>query len=179
MKKTDPVVVVVEDDPEWRHELGMMYTRILSGPKETTSTTYHQLIKFFATAQEAISYISRRTGERDKSKPKVDVLSLDLNLKPRNGDGMDVLNAAVDAGERFVTIAVSGFASDEEYQSRSDNKKLRELESNIVNKTKRQCVVHHKLNPNFGTVAEQVASLERLLRSKVTVHGSGLVCTRN
>ena len=42
-----------------------------------------------------------------------------------------------------------------------------------VNKTKRQCVVHHKLNPNFGTVAEQVASLERLLRSKV--HGNANV----
>jgi len=168
------IVVIVEDDTKWRLELAMMYSRILSGSREIAD--HHGAVKTFATAREAIEYFKPKPGERSNAKPKVDVLSLDLNLgRDGGGTGLDVLKAAVNAGQKFVTIAVSGFADDEDLHAQLGRKKshLLELETWVASQTKGKCVVHPK-REMLGTVSEQVKALEKKLRSQVHANSNVL-----
>jgi hypothetical protein len=168
------VIVIVEDNFEWRHELALMYSRVLSNSTEATS--YHPSVKTFATAREAIEYFKPMPGERSNASSKVDILSLDLNLgRDGGGTGFDVLKSAANAGEKFVTIAVSGFATDEDLHEQLGAQKshLIELETRIASQTKAKCLVHEKKSETLGSVSEQVRALEKRLRSQV--HGNSNV----
>lgn len=170
-------VVVVEDNNIWRDKLVLMYSRILSN--DPKATNYHPDVKGFPTAGEAIQYFKSKSGERSNARPKVDVLSLDLNLGREGGaTGIDVLNSAVNAGQKFVTIVVSGYATDEDLheQMELDGKTsyLIELETRITAITKAKCLVHPKLkvSPKFP-ISAQAKALEKRLRSYV--HGNSNV----
>lgn len=168
------VVVIVEDNATWRNELALMYSRILSDSKEVTD--YHPSVRTFATAREAIEYFKPKPGERSNASPKVDVLSLDLNLgRDGGGTGLDVLKSAVNAGQKFVTIALSGFASDTDLHEQLGSKKshLIELETWVASQTKARCVVHRKDPLCLGTECQQVKALEKRLCSQV--HGNSNV----
>lgn len=168
------IVVIVEDNNNWRHQLALMYSRILSDSKEVTD--YHPSIRTFATAREAIEYFKPRPGERANATPKVDVLSLDLNLgRDGRGTGLDVLQFAVNAGQKFITIAVSGFATDEDLHEQLGSKAshLIELETRVAAQTKAKCFVHEKKNERLGSIGQQAKALENRLRSQV--HGNSNV----
>ena len=171
------VVVVVEDNDIWRDKLRLMYTRILFN--DPNATDPHPDVKGYSTAVEAIQYFKSKSGERSNARPKVDVLSLDLNLGREGGaTGIDVLNSAVNAGQKFVTIVVSGYATDEDLheQMELDGKTsyLIELETRITAITKAKCLVHPKLkvSPKFP-ISAQAKALEKRLRSYV--HGNSNV----
>jgi hypothetical protein len=168
------VVVIVEDNANWRNELALMYSRILSDSKEVTD--YHPSIRTFATAREAIEYFKPKPGERSNASPKADVLSLDLNLgRDGGGTGLDVLKSAVNAGQKFVTIAVSGFATDEDLHEQLGSKAshLIELETRVAAQTKAKCFVHEKKSERLGSVSQQAKALEKRLRAQV--HGNSNV----
>ena len=168
------IVVIVEDNTTWRNELALMYSRILSDSKEVTD--YHPSIRTFATAREAIEYFRPKPGERSNASPKVDVLSLDLNLgRDGGGTGLDVLKSAVNAGQKFVTIAVSGFATDEDLHEQLGSKAshLIELETRVASQTKAKCFVHEKKSERLGSVGQQAKALEKRLRAQV--HGNSNV----
>lgn len=168
------VVVIVEDNATWRNELALMYSRILSDSKEVTD--YHPSVRTFATAREAIEYFKPKPGERSNASPKVDVLSLDLNLgRDGGGTGLDVLKSAVNAGQKFVTIAVSGFAVDKDLHQQLGKKetaRLIELETRVAAETKARCLSHEKKDETWPIPA-QVKALEGKLRSQV--HGNSNV----
>ena len=173
-KKTEPVVVVVEDNDEWRDQLVMMYSRLLRGYKNHGDSSYHPSVKYFATAKEAIEYFKSKSNGRSNSKPKVDILSLDLNLG-KGGHGFDVLAAAVNAGQKFVTIAVSGFANDKDLHNQLGKKSadLIHLETKVSEMTKAKCVLFAKHIQDLGSVPDQANAIEKKLRS--SVHGNSNV----
>jgi hypothetical protein len=169
------VVVIVEDDDVWRHQLALMYSRILSNLKAVED--YHADIRTFASANDAIEYFKPKRGERSNARPKVDVLSLDLNLgREGGGTGFDVLNAAVNAGQKFVTIAVSGFGDDKDLHEQLGDEgtsNLLKLETRVASQTKAMCLVHEKKKESLWSVEAQVQALEERLRSYV--HGNSNV----
>jgi hypothetical protein len=169
------VVVIVEDNATWRNELALMYSRILSDSKDVTD--YHSSIMTFATAREAIEYFKPKPGERSNASPKVDVLSLDLNLgRDGGGTGLDVLKSAVNAGQKFVTIAVSGYGVDTDLHQQlgtKETERLIELETRVAAETKATCFECKKENEDIWPVPEQVKALEKKLRAQV--HGNSNV----
>ncbi len=168
------VVVIVEDDANWRHELALMYSRMLSDSKEVTG--YHPAIRTFATARETIEYFKPKPGERSNASPKVDVLSLDLNLgRHGGGTGFDVLTSAVNAGQKFVTIAVSGYGTDTDLHDQLGSKTsyLIELETRVASQTKAKCIVHEKKSEKLWSIDKQTKALEKRLRNEA--HGNSNV----
>jgi hypothetical protein len=175
-KEPDPVVVVVEDDPNWRLALGLMYSRILRGVSKKADETMHPSVKMFATAQEAISYFKAKCDGRSKNRSKVDILSLDMNLgKGLGGTGFSVLKEAAGAGQAFATIIISKFASDTDLHEQlgKKTKLLVGLETNVTNITKARCEVEPKYDEALGSIADQVKAIETKLRAKV--HGNSNV----
>lgn len=168
-------VVVVEDDELWVHELVLMYSRILS--KNPKATDYHKDVVICRTANHAIQYFKAKPGERSNASPKVDVLSLDLNLGRTGGaTGLDVLKSAVNAGQNFATIVVSGFANDNDLHQQLGSKTsyLVDLENRIANLTKAKCLVHPKLSTDiFGSITQQANALMKKLENQV--HGNSNV----
>jgi len=169
----DPIIMVVEDDSEWRFELAQMYSRILRGQRKrkNADADFHPAVHTFSTAREAIEFVKKRPGDRSNSKAKVDIMSLDLNLgRNQGGTGMDVLKAAVSNGEKFATIAITGFASDDDLRDQMPEKEyqgLQALRDKVERITKCECIVHHKHDVDrFGDVPTQVSRIESDLVSR-------------
>lgn len=168
----DPLVMVVEDESVWRTELAMMYSRILRGQSKHrhADSTIHPAVFTFATAKEAIDYLKASSRVQSRAVRKVDILSLDLNLKRSGGNGFDVLKAAVENGQKFATIAISGFSDDDDFRdqlSEEQYKELQSLRSKVESITRCECIEEHKHpKDRFGDEREQVARIEQNLVSR-------------
>lgn len=145
----------------------MMFSRILRSQSyhKSPDTTIHSSVITFATAKEAIDYLKTSKGHR-----KVDVLSLDLNLKRTGGNGFDVLKVAVANGQKFATIAISGFAIDDEFRDEIGESQYRDLPSlkvKVEHITNCECIQENKFSSErFGDAREQVPRIERNLISR-------------
>ncbi|MCM2374578.1 response regulator [Aporhodopirellula aestuarii] len=166
----DPIVVIVEDNNEWRLELTKMYSRILRG--ETNSRkpdpTKHQSVFAFSTALEALEFLRTKARGDRAPKSQVDILSLDLNLKHESGGtGVDVLKRAVALGNKFVSIIISGYADDDELAEQLGTKeygRLLSLEAFATGLTRCPSFSWDK-KKNFSVV-DQVKAIETILVSK-------------
>jgi CheY-like chemotaxis protein len=169
----DPIIMVVEDHAEWRLQLAQMYSRILRGKsnRKNADSGFHPTVHTFSTAQEAIEFVKKRPGDRSNSKSKVDIMSLDLNLgRNQGGTGMDVLNAAVANGQKFATIAITGYASDDDLRDQMSDagyQSMQSLRTKVEAVTKAECVVYHKhAIDRFGDIPTQIGGIESDLVSR-------------
>jgi len=170
---TDPTIMVVEDDTVWRIQLEKMFSRILRGQskQKQPDESFHPAVRAFPTATEAIEYLRTRPEDRSNSKPKVEIMSLDLNLgRHGGGTGLDVLRAAVQNGQKFATIAISGYAGDDDFREQLTNTEYRELQSlrvKVESITNCECIVFQKhTTEHFGDAAVQVRRIEEDLISR-------------
>lgn len=174
---TEPIIAVVEDNPVWQDELGLMYSRILRGQSnhENPCTDIHQNVKCFSTAKQAISFLKRKPGDRKNAKSKVDILSLDVNLRSSDkATGLTVLRKAVEEGNKFVTIGISGLADDDDLKNQISDREydgIQAFEAWISLKTNCKSFYYPKRDISRRSVKDQVRDIEKTLLSKVK-HGN-------
>lgn len=182
----DPIIVIVEDCSTWRRELARMYTSILRGASAQKSDgSFHKNIKTFATIEEALHFLEEK--KRSNGRSQFDILSLDLRLGGSNDklsgkkdtSGVTFVDKAVEYGNQFVTIVVSGAHDDSEFKNRlSADKQMQNrfyrLESVLQEKTKCKVFRFSKYNKRERSIKEQVRDIEEILRSKTKAKGNPL-----
>ncbi|MEO1528100.1 MAG: hypothetical protein AAFX06_21930 [Planctomycetota bacterium] len=117
-----------------------------------------------------MDYLRSSSNGQSRATNKVDILSLDLNLRDNEGHGLDVVKTAVENGQKFATIAISACADDDELRAQLTEKEYLELQSlrpKVEAISHCPCIVEPKLSTErFGDASMQVPRIEANLISR-------------
>ena len=193
MRRRPLRIIVVEDDPNWKNELAMMYCRILRGEdragqatedpcaacsrsmacrgRKPTAEVEDRLHKNIECSQSGMDAIRSLRAKKDRYQ----VASLDINLGGQERvTGLDVLDAVIECQPHAAVVVVTASNFDAELPPQltaDEGRRVHTLEFELIKNLPNAHLYHHKLAPEvckhqgseIDVIREQVREFGRRL----------------